>query len=434
MKKIFKKFIVWCLTKEAKILLKRWQPKIIGVTGSVGKTSTKDAIYSAFKNIVPTRKNEKSFNSEIGVPLTILGLRNAWSNPINWFFNLFIGFFKALFQNPKEKWLVVEIGADRPGDIKNIVEWVKLDIAIINKIGKKPVHVEFFPSIESLIKEKASIISGLKTHGTLLLNGDEDILQKIGEESKGRKILYYGFNESNDIKASNYSIVYKEKDGRKVPAGCAFKINYQGKCLPLTIEGALGVQHAYPSLVAIGASIGAGLNIVEAIEGLRMHKTAPGRMRIIEGIKYTTIIDDTYNSSPIASSEALNTLKMIETKGRKIAMLGDMLELGKYSEESHLEIGSDASKICDILVCVGTKSRKIAEGALNNGLSEKNIFQFEKSDEAGKMIQNLIQKDDVILIKGSQGTRMEKITLEIIAEPDKAPELLVRQEKEWLGR
>jgi UDP-N-acetylmuramoyl-tripeptide--D-alanyl-D-alanine ligase len=120
MKKIFKKFIVWCLTKEAKILLKRWQPKIIGVTGSVGKTSTKDAIYSAFKNIVPTRKNEKSFNSEIGVPLTILGLRNAWSNPINWFFNLFIGFFKALFQNPKEKWLVVEIGAETDIGLLNI--------------------------------------------------------------------------------------------------------------------------------------------------------------------------------------------------------------------------------------------------------------------------------------------------------------------------
>ncbi len=434
MKKIFKKFVIWCLTKEAKILLNRWQPKVIGVTGSVGKTSTKDAIYSAFKNIVPTRKNEKSFNSEIGVPLTILNLKNGWNNPIYWFFNLFTGLFKSLFQNPKEKWLIVEIGADRPGDIKNTVKWLKLNIAVINKIGKIPVHVEFFPSVESLAKEKSSIIDGLKPNGTLLLNGDDEIVKKIGEESKGKKILYYGFEEQNDIQASNYSIIYKEENGIKKPSGCAFKINYQGKCLPLAINGALGIQHAYPSLVAVGASVLAGLNLIDGIEGLRSHKTAPGRMRVIEGIKNSSVIDDTYNSSPIAVTEALNTLKMIETKGRKIAILGDMLELGKYSDDSHLEIGKNASKICDLLVCVGIKARKIAEGALNNEFSEKNILQFEKSDEAGKMIQNLITENDVILIKGSQGARMEKIVLEIMAEPEKAKELLARQEKEWERR
>jgi UDP-N-acetylmuramoyl-tripeptide--D-alanyl-D-alanine ligase len=412
-------------------MIKRWQPRVVGVTGSVGKTSTKDTIYSAFKNIVPTRKNEKSFNSEIGVPLTILGIKNGWNNPILWLISITVGFFKALFQKPKEKWLILEIGADRPGDIKRTVEWVKLDIAVINKIGKMPVHIEFFPSVESLAKEKASIIDGLKQHGTLLLNADDEILQKIGEEAKGRKILYYGFSEKADIQASHYSILYKTENGQKRPSGCAFKINYQGKSLPINIDSALGIQHAYPSLVAIGATVSAGLNLVDAIEGLRSHKTAPGRMRIIDGIKNTTIIDDTYNSSPIAVMEALNTMKMIETKGKKIIALGDMLELGKYSDDSHIEIGKEASKVCDILICVGIKAQKIAEGALNEEFSEKNIFQFEKSDEAGKMLQNIIQENDVILIKGSQGIRMEKVTLEIMAEPETATELLVRQEKEW---
>jgi UDP-N-acetylmuramoyl-tripeptide--D-alanyl-D-alanine ligase len=149
MKKIFKKIIIAILTAEAKMALYRWDPKIIAVTGNVGKTSTKDAIYTIFSKLSTVQKSEKSFNSDIGVPLTILGLKNAWSNPILWTINIIIGLLTAIFKKRNEKWLILEIGADRPNDIKNITKWIKPDIAVINKIGETPVHVEYFGSAEA---------------------------------------------------------------------------------------------------------------------------------------------------------------------------------------------------------------------------------------------------------------------------------------------
>lgn len=434
MKKVFKKVVIWALQKEAKWMLKKWQPKIIGITGSVGKTSTKDAVFSAFSACTTIIKSEKSFNSEIGIPLTILGLKNAWNNPLYWIWNIKIGFLKCIFSIPKAEWLVLEVGADRPGDIKKIVEWINFDTVIINKVDKTPVHVEFFESPEEVAKEKSNLIKGLKTNGILLLNGDEEITRKMGQGAEGKKVFYFGFGDNSQIKASNYEISYKEKDGVRKPIGFSFKVNYQGKSFPVFVEGALGVHHVYPVLSAIGVSIANSLNVLEAIEGLRKHKTPLGRMKIIDGIKNSTILDDSYNASPTATEEALKTLSSIQNNGQKIALLGDMRELGKYSKEAHKKIGRIAKDICNLICCVGEESKFIVEGALESGFSEKNILHFEKSEEAGKYIQNIIKEGDIILVKGSQSIRMEKITLEIMAKPEDAENLLVRQEKEWQKR
>ena len=153
MKSILKKIISSILIYQSKVILKKYKPFIISVTGSVGKTSTKDAIFSALSDNVHVRKSDKSFNSEIGVPLTILGCQNGWTDPLAWAMNILHGFELIIFKSDYPKFLVLEIGADHPGDIESISKWLVSDIVVITKIGEVPVHVEFFSSPEAPIKE-----------------------------------------------------------------------------------------------------------------------------------------------------------------------------------------------------------------------------------------------------------------------------------------
>jgi UDP-N-acetylmuramoyl-tripeptide--D-alanyl-D-alanine ligase len=157
-------------------------------------------------------------------------------------------------------------------------------------------------------------------------------------------------------------------------------------------------------------------------------------MRLIDGIKNTLIIDDTYNSSPVACEEAVVTLGDIKTTKKKIAILADMMEIGKFSAEAHKDVGTLVAKSADVLITVGMRARFFAEGALNNGMDENNIFQYDDSVSAGKFAESLINSGDIILIKGSQSTRMEKAVGELMAHPEDAGKLLVRQEEEWRVR
>ena len=157
-------------------------------------------------------------------------------------------------------------------------------------------------------------------------------------------------------------------------------------------------------------------------------------MRLISGIKDTMIIDDSYNSSPVAAEVALQTLKKVEAK-RKIVALGDMRELGSYAKEEHQKLGKSVATVADILITVGPLSRDTVQGALDAGMDEKNIFQFDDSQKAGKFLETILKEGDIVLVKGSQNTIfMERLVLEIMKHPERAEELLVRQEEEWNGR
>ena len=146
MRSFFKKLVATLLRAEARLVLRKYNPKVIAVTGSVGKTSAKDAIYAVIADQFHARKSEKSFNSEIGLPLTILGIPNAWNNPFKWLQNLLDGLALYLFRTSYPEWLVLEVGADRPGDIKKVASWLKVDIAVITRLPEMPVHVELFSS------------------------------------------------------------------------------------------------------------------------------------------------------------------------------------------------------------------------------------------------------------------------------------------------
>jgi UDP-N-acetylmuramoyl-tripeptide--D-alanyl-D-alanine ligase len=432
MKSLFKRIITAIISWQAERVIKKYDPKIVCITGSVGKTSTKDAIYTVLASSFYVRKSEKSFNSEIGVPLTILGCPNGWANPTLWVKNILRGFSLILFTHKYPHWLVLEVGADRPGDIAQLMKWLHPDISVVTKLAKIPVHVEFFASPEAVIEEKANLAKGVKENGILILNRDDEDVAAFRKYSRGQ-VLFFGTKRGSDFKASPPVFVYDEVGDPVFPKGVSFHVDHAGNSVPIVCHGALGNHYIYPLLAAIAVGSSQGISLVQMAEAIALHTPARGRMRLIEGIKNTMIIDDSYNSSPVALAEALKTLAAVEGSGKKVAVLGDMLELGKYSVDEHKKAGQYAAGIADILVTVGIRSRAMAETAIDI-LGEDSVLQFEDSREAGKYLEQIIKKGDIILVKGSQSIRMERTVEELMAHPEKAHELLVRQDREWLNR
>ncbi len=435
---MLKQAIVLLLTIEARLVIRKYNPHIVAITGSVGKTSTKDAVYAALSFSAHVRKSEKSFNSELGVPLTILGVPNAWHNPLRWFQNLFDGLFLILFDTTYPEWLVLEVGADRPGDIRSLASWLPVDVAVITRLPEVPVHVEFFDSPEAVVEEKAALIDALKPNGTLVVYIDDTRSPKLIEraKSKGVRIITFGITPEADISMLTPEPIF-EKGEREWPIGMTAQIMVKGISMPVSLLGAIGPHMFFVLLAAIAVGEALGENLTDTLRGLNSFVPPPGRMHLIQGIKHTLIIDDTYNSSPAAIIGALDTFIFIKSKEspltirRSVAVLGDMLELGRHSVKEHRKVGAHAASTIDLLATVGFRARDIAQGALDAGMSDSAIFQYEDSSVAGEELKNLLQEGDYVLVKGSQSMRMEKIVEEVMAQPERAGELLVRQDREW---
>jgi UDP-N-acetylmuramoyl-tripeptide--D-alanyl-D-alanine ligase len=420
MKNILKKIVTAILIFESKIILKKYKPKIIAVTGTVGKTSTKDAIFTVLSKSIYVRKSEKSFNSEIGVPLTILGCENGWNDPFIWLKNIFVGIDNIIFNAHYPDCLVLEVGADHPGDIQSITKWLKTDISVITKIGDVPVHVEFFSSPEEVLKEKSYLVKALKTDGTLVLYTDD---RKASTLSEGvtQKIISYGISNLSSVRATDVEVVY---DNEKLPKGMFFKLNYQDQSIPVRIDGILGSQQIYPLLAGASVGIALDISLKNIVSSFENHEAPRGRMNILKGINSSIIIDDTYNSSPDALREGLHTLASLQVSGKRIAVLGDMLELGQFSHEEHRKAGVLALQSSDLLITVGNRAKGMSANALN----------FRTSKEAADHVKGIVSEGDVVFVKGSQSMRMERVSKALLQEPEKAPDLLVRQEEEWLAK
>ncbi len=429
MKSLLKNIVTIIIEWEAKLILRKYKPKIIAITGSVGKTSTKDAIFAVVGDVLIARKSYKSYNSEIGLPLTILGCDNGWSNPFVWLGNIVRGFALLITREHYPQWLVLEVGADKPGDIKRAAALITPDIVVFTTFSAVPVHVEFFKSVEALFDEKANLVKALKPSGMLILNADDERVLTLRDRTKAKSITY-GFKEGAMFRASNVVIAYE--DDR--PIGTTFKFEYDGNVFPVVIRGVLGVQPVYSALAALSLGVYLKLNIIDMIARLSIYETPPGRMRVVPGLKGSTIIDDTYNSSPVAAEAAVDVLSGITTKGKKIAVLGDMLELGKFTENEHKKLGAQIGKTADMILAIGPRAKYIVEGALSVSMSEKNIIEFDNARVAGKYLEGIIGEGDIILAKGSQSMRVERAVEEIMAHPEDAPRVLVRQEEEWKAR
>lgn len=415
-------------------ILRKYHPLVIGITGSVGKTSTKDAVFSVLSRRFRVRRSQKNYNSEIGVPLTVIGATSPGKNPLGWLRVFLRALGLILFKQSYPDILILELGIDHPGDMRLLLETVQPKIGILTAIA--PAHTQFFVSFDEYANEKRLLITSLPKDGLAVLNADLPEVRLAADQAKC-PVVTCGVQTEADMRAVGMDIRLERPRGADgvVVAGISCKVSRDGQLIPLVLREAISPAALYSGLMAISVGTHLGMTILECVEGLDTYVPPPGRMRVVPGLKYTTIIDDTYNSSPLAALEALDVLRKIDIDAddRRIAVFGDMLELGTQSERLHQQVGEKvAATQLDLLITVGERSRDMARGAIARGFPKDKTMHFATSIEAGKYLQGIIKIGDVLLVKGSQGMRMEKIVKELMAEPLRAPFLLVRQDPPWI--
>ncbi len=429
--------IHWLLRFCSKKILKKYKPEVIAITGSVGKTSAREAIFSALTHKFRVRQAIRSYNDQIGVPMTIVGMESPGRSITGWV-AVFYECLRLIFSKDENypEMLIVEMGADRPGDIQYLLEFCPPKVGVLTAIA--PTHVEYFKTVERVAKEKQLVLTSLTGDCAAILNSDDE--RVLAVEPKIKCQMYtFGFGGDAMIQGSDAVVSYSENSK---PNGINFRIAYGGSNIPMFLPNVLGRQHIYPALSAVAVGLFYGMNMIEISEGLKQYTPAPGRMHVVSGIKNTTIIDDTYNSSPVAANAALKVLSEIKLpegadsriKPEKYLVLGDMLELGPMTEDEHRKLGYALVEAgVDFLVTVGEAAKHIAIAAQEAGFEEHRIAKFADSMVAGKFIQEKIKQGDLILVKGSAAMRMEKIVKEVMAHPLESGRLLARQYGKWLN-
>ena len=426
MKNILKKAVLYILLVEAKILLWRFRPTVVAITGSVGKTGAKEAIYQTLtltgKKI---RKSPKSFNSDIGVALTILGLPNAWNNPVNWLSNMVRGIFKIVFTLPKNypDILIVEVGADKPGDIARLSTLLRPDVVVITAIPDIPSHIEFFDSPEQVADEKFQLIKQAKESAVLVYNEDSEFVVSRAMSYRGKKVSY-GTTSAN---ANVYLRSLTVKCDKKNLIYMNYVICAQGRCYEGSRYDNLGRQSLYAVLAAIGVGSVLKLDTKEQIKNLEKMSPVPGRMRVLPAIYEGVIIDDSYNASPESTLSGLEFVKDVACiEGRKILALGDMAELGAFSKRGHIRVLKEAVVSADKVFITGKKMIDASKEVSGN-----NIYNSKDLQELTKRLERELREGDLLYVKGSQSSRMEKVVNHFVIHNLRNTNALVRQEQEW---
>lgn len=407
----------------AKTVLLRHKPKIIGITGSVGKTSAKTAVFAVLSSKFNVRENQKNYNNEIGIPLTIIGCASGERNPFLWI-GVFVKWIIILIYPKYPEILILELGVDRPGDMQYFMSFLNPNVAIITNISSS--HIEFFQTEDNIAKEKGYLVESLAWNGYALLNGDDKRALAMAQRTKSQSVTF-GKGENNDISASGIVYNYQEE----TPQGISFKLGYDGKNIPIRLRNILAEHQVYAALAAVGAGIIFRMNLVEIASALESLNSPSGRMNLLKGKNNSYLIDDSYNASPVSTIAAIDVLSQLKAR-KKIAILGDMLELGKQTENGHKEV---ARKIfnsnIDMFIGVGSRMKKAVEELVALGFPKANIMHFDDPMQAAEKIEEKFGEGDLILVKGSQGMRMEKILEKLLKNPNEAENLLCRQSGEW---
>ncbi len=408
--------VLRCLARR--ILLK-YRPHIIAVVGSVGKTSTKEAIYHILAGTFNVRRNPENYNNEIGLPLAVIGQAKQARSFGGWIKICLKGLF-LIFHQERDypKLLILEMAADKPGDLGYLLNIIPDDLLQgVVLTGITPVHMEFYGSFEKLFQEKTSPLDRLKKNNFLVVNKDDCHWPAVKKKIK-TPYLSYSLSPAGEIRGDNLSF---DKGGIK------FDLIYQTERLSLELPQGVAPFQLYPLLAGVGVALFLGLSLQDIAKRIKAYRILPGRMNLLPGIKGTTIIDDSYNSSPTAAEKAIKALTNFPCQGKRIAVLGDMLELGVHSQPSHIAIGRYLTgQKPDYLIAIGTEAKAIYKGSQDMGFPEERAFYFEKSEAALTRLQEMIEPGDLILVKGSRGVHLEKLVKAIMAQPEKADEVLIK--------
>ena len=365
--------VVEALQKLAAYKRSLYDIPVIGVTGSVGKTSTKDIIASVMSRKYKTLKTDGNYNNEIGLPLTILNLRDHEA-------------------------AVIEMGMSALGEISLLTNIAKPTTAVITIIGSS--HIGELGSRENILKAKLEILEGLDSNGSLIINNDNDLLHKWNEaNTDNHKHITYGIENKSNIMAQNIKV---EKESS------SFNIIYEGKTYTVTVP--VGGRHfIYNSLSAICVGIEYGIQIEEIIKGISEFKLTKRRMEVIKNSDNITIINDSYNASYESMRAALEYVSKVDAN-KKIAVLGDVLELGEFSKQMHENIGEEVVKNnIDILITVGEEAKNISSKAIELGMNKESIYHIESNDKAANLIKQIAKQGDIVLVKASNGMHFDEI-------------------------
>ena len=342
----------------------------IGVTGSVGKTTTKDMIYAAISNNFDTLKNEGNFNNHIGVPLTL--------------FNL----------NKKHECAIIEMGMSNFNEIEYLANIVNPKIGVISNIGLS--HIENLGSQDGILKAKLEITTNFDENNILIVNGDDEYLSKVCKEDCNYNLKTFGFNSNNDVYCTEYIM---SEDSIN------FKCIIDGKEEAIFIP-TVGKHNIYNAMAAILVGLTLGMKLEDIKLGLRGFTASKMRLDIFKKDDLT-IINDAYNASPDSMKAALDILGRYEK--RRVAILGDMFEMGEHSEYGHRLVGESSINNVDVLITVGDMSKFIGDEAKKLGLDSNNIYHFKTKELAIESLDSLINKDDAVLVKASRGMKLEEI-------------------------
>lgn len=368
------------LQKLAQSTLAEHPVKVVGITGSIGKTTTKEFTAALLERRYNVLKSEGNFNNYLGLPLSILKVRET------------------------HEVAVLEMGMSHIGEIRDLTQIAPPDLAVITNI--QPVHLEFLKNMGTIASAKKEILEGMKRNGTAILNGDDPWVRKISKDWPGEKI-FFGTSKRWDISA--------HKVHNMGLAGMRFELNYGGR------SGNVSLPTFYDStlsnfLAAVAVAHRFSLPVEDILETASQLKPYAKRGTVFLLQKDQTLIDDSYNSNPKALEAALRSVAGLSAK-RKIAVLGDMLELGKDSVKYHLAAGKQVARYgFDMLVAVGHMSQHMADGAKDAGMPPDRIHVFQDSKDAAEKLRSHLKRGDLILVKGSRGIRMEQIVEQLREE------------------
>ena len=351
---------------------RKFSVPVVAITGSNGKTTTKDMAAWVLAGRMRVLKNEGTKNNHIGVPMTLFNLRAGHDV------------------------VVLELGTNHPGEIRYLADICRPNIGIVANVGA--AHLEFFGSVSGVLKEKYSLIRRLSPPALALVNADDERLrQKLLRKTKKPLVLGFGISHRSDFFASR--IIRRDR-------GLSFVLNHRQEC---TLRSA-GVHNVYNALAACALGRFFGMDWTRIASRLRSFRFPSGRLGILkrDNIRF---IDDTYNANPQSLYCALQALESLQTRGRKILVVGDMLELGAGAKEFHSRAGAFAAGVCDCLVAVGTLSKFCASAARSAGMDRRNIFLCATSRAAKGLLRAKVGAggDDIVLVKGSRAMKMEEV-------------------------
>jgi UDP-N-acetylmuramoyl-tripeptide--D-alanyl-D-alanine ligase len=380
--------IVRCAnTGEALEQLARWWRRkhnvtVVGVTGSVGKTSTKEIIASLLSQRWSVLRSQANYNTEIGLPITLMQLE------------------------PNQRHAVLEMGMHDIGDIERLASIAEPRVGVVTNVH--PVHLERLGTIERIAQAKSELVQALPPDGLAVLNADDERVRAMAALARGSTVTY-GLSERADIRASDIA-----SQGLR---GTRFTVHHRGssRSAMLSMPGA---HFVHAALAGIAVATWLGMGFEEATDGLAfVEATVEGRLHPVEGTNGITLLDDAYNASPASTIAALNVLA--ETNGRRVAVLGDMFELGSFEREGHRSVGHRAGEVVDWLVTVGSRAREIASEARAAGLAAASIDSFDDADAALAALHSGLREGDVVLVKASHGMRLDRIVDRLRAGPPK---------------